>query len=425
MSKLSTFTSEIIGLVDATSSGMYLAPAFLAAGYRCVHIANTLESFPGPSSVPLDYFEENIPFDGDVRGLQAKLAKHRVAHILAGSETGVELADQLSATLGLRSSNGVALSLARRDKFAMQEALRHAGVPHPQTTVVSSAAEVIAWAAASAGWPVVIKPPRSAGTDRVRICRNEEEVRRACEAIVGKKNMLGVPNTGILAQQFLDGSEFMVNSVSAHGEHRILEIWRSHKQMTEGIPLYDQLDLVCPREGDYAVLAAYTAQVLDALEIRHGPAHTEVMMSDMKPMLIECAARLQGNINPAALLRVTGSNQMMDSVASYISPDRFLSRTKTLETLKEHCKIVLLLSPRSGILKRPLPLQRVESLASFHSLRLRQGARAGSPIAQTNDLLTTVGSVYLVHDDPLQLDRDYAAIRRLEVDEFYADVVSE
>ncbi|MBX7230006.1 MAG: ATP-grasp domain-containing protein [Burkholderiaceae bacterium] len=423
MSKISTFTSEVICLVDGTSSGIYLAPAFLAAGYRCVHITNTFESFPGPSSVPLDYFEEDIQFDGDLHELQKRLAKYRIAHLMAGSETGVELADQLSTALGLRSSNGIELSLARRDKFVMQEALRRAGVPSPQTKTVLSGEEVIAWATASAGWPIVVKPPRSAGTDRVRICKNEEEVRGACDAIIGKKNMLGVTNTGILAQQFLEGNEFMVNSVSAQGEHRILEIWRSHKYMTGGIPLYDHLDLVCPSEHDYAVLASYTVQVLQALDIRHGPAHAEVMMKGDKPMLIECAARLQGNINPAALLRVTGSNQIIDSVASYISPHRFLARTKLLEPLNEHCKIVLLLSPLSGVLAGPLPLERIEGLASFHSLRLRQKATAGSPITQTTDLLTTVGSVYLVHDDAMQLDRDYAAIRDIEGNGFYANIL--
>jgi len=46
--------------------------------------------------------------------------------VLAGAETGVELADQLSELLGLRS-NGTGHSEERRNKFAMGEAVRHAG----------------------------------------------------------------------------------------------------------------------------------------------------------------------------------------------------------------------------------------------------------------------------------------------------------
>ena len=49
-----------------------------------------------------------------------------LAAVLAGTETGVELADQLSETLGLRS-NGTKLSEERRNKYAMGEAVRAAG----------------------------------------------------------------------------------------------------------------------------------------------------------------------------------------------------------------------------------------------------------------------------------------------------------
>jgi hypothetical protein len=42
------------------------------------------------------------------------------------SRTGVELADELSHKLGLRS-NGVAKSLARRNKYHMGENVRNAG----------------------------------------------------------------------------------------------------------------------------------------------------------------------------------------------------------------------------------------------------------------------------------------------------------
>jgi len=45
---------------------------------------------------------------------------------MAGTETGVELADQLSELLGLRS-NGTSLSEERRNKYAMGEAVRRAG----------------------------------------------------------------------------------------------------------------------------------------------------------------------------------------------------------------------------------------------------------------------------------------------------------
>jgi GTP cyclohydrolase III len=50
-----------------------------------------------------------------------------VRAVFAGAETGVELADQLSEAMNLRT-NGTAHSEERRNKFAMGEAVRNAGI---------------------------------------------------------------------------------------------------------------------------------------------------------------------------------------------------------------------------------------------------------------------------------------------------------
>lgn len=420
MLSTSTFTSQVVGIVDASSSGVYLPAAFLSAGYRCVHISSGRETFPGPYAVPLELFVEDIHHEGSFDELLGKLSRYRFAHVLAGSEPGVELADQLSSALRLPTGNGTALSDARRNKHAMQERLAMCGVPHPVSKPVTGAQEALA-VAREVGWPLVVKPVRSCGTDHVRICHDEGAVRTACDGIFNERNILGVQNDAILAQEFLAGDEYMINSASADGEHRITEIWRSRKFFVAGAPLYDELDLVSPRTVEFEVLSDYTSAVLDALGVRWGPAHSEVMLDGRKPRLIEAATRLQGNINPAALMRITGSNQILDAVASYITPERFLERTRALQPLKEQCKLVLLRSPASGRLVRPLPVERIAALPSFHSLRLRQGT-VGMRVQRTVDLFSSVGSVYLIAKDREQLARDCAAIRDLEAVDFYAAI---
>ena len=52
---------------------------------------------------------------------------YRIVAVLAGSEPGVELADKLSHRLRLRT-NGEELSVARRNKYLMGEAVRAAGI---------------------------------------------------------------------------------------------------------------------------------------------------------------------------------------------------------------------------------------------------------------------------------------------------------
>jgi len=59
-------------------------------------------------------------------GRNALINAVTLSAVMAGAETGVELADQLSELLGLQS-NGTGHSEERRNKFAMGEAVRRAG----------------------------------------------------------------------------------------------------------------------------------------------------------------------------------------------------------------------------------------------------------------------------------------------------------
>jgi hypothetical protein len=66
--------------------------------------------------------------------------------------------------------------------------------------------------------------------------------------------------------------------------------------------LHYDLERFVPREDPrFDQIAAFACGVLEALEIRHGPAHTELMMTDTGPALIETGARPQGSASVQAM----------------------------------------------------------------------------------------------------------------------------
>jgi biotin carboxylase len=117
--------------------------------------------------------------------------------VLAGAETGVELADALSEVLLCRS-NGTAKSSARRNKDVMQDAVRAAGVRAVTHAMCHSEKDVIAFwqslsstaasATADSGKKCVIKPTNSAGSDSVFLCESEAQAITAFNAINGYVN---------------------------------------------------------------------------------------------------------------------------------------------------------------------------------------------------------------------------------------------
>ena len=63
------------------------------------------------------------------------------------------------------------------------------------------------------GW-VVVKPARGAASGDVYVCRGEEEVKTAFEKIKGSPKYGGGVNEEVLVQEYLEGQEYAVDTVS-------------------------------------------------------------------------------------------------------------------------------------------------------------------------------------------------------------------
>jgi biotin carboxylase len=407
--------TEVCAIVDGVSTGRFLFPAFRERGWHCVHVLSRREMLPyhRASFVAHDYLAD-LRHDGSVERTAAALEPYRPRYVIAGAETGVLLADQLSETLGL-PGNGPAMALARRNKYLMVEAVRAAGLPSVEHIKSSSLDELRAWVAWRGSWPVVAKPLDSAGTDLVTFCRSTEELERSFTSIISTRTIFDERNREVLVQEYLEGPEFMVNTISRGGRHRVIDMWQVTKKDVGGAPVYD-LEVLVPVEGNEA-LVRYVYDALDALEIRHGPAHSEVIMTRGGPKLVEIGARLEGAIDPNAVAASVGFDPVAVTVDSYVDPAAFEQFSEAPHRLLNQSFCAFLISPRSGVLRRLAGEERIRQLGSYFSSSLR--VKPGQRIQETVDLQTTPGLVYLVHPDRARLEADYRAIRQLEQDGLY------
>ena len=158
--------SRIVAIVDAYSSARALAPIFQERGFDCVHVRSTGTPNPtyGRSFQPDDFLADIVHVD-DIVETASAVAGYAPVCVIPGTESGVELAEVLSESLGLRT-NGTRLSTARRDKFRMLETVRAAGVPTAVQTLVTDLDTLLGWHAELDG-RVVLKPVRSAGNDGI------------------------------------------------------------------------------------------------------------------------------------------------------------------------------------------------------------------------------------------------------------------
>jgi hypothetical protein len=398
-------------VVDAYSTGARLAPRFAAAGLPVVHV----QSRP---SLPAFYlrgfragdFVENVVHDGDLEATAARVATHDPAFVVVGAEPGVPLADALSERLGL-PSNGSAQSRARRDKNAMAEALRAAGLRTAEALKTSSAAEAVAWAGDRGGAPVVVKPLDSAGTDGVSICRDRDEIEAAFTANLGRPNALHGANEELLVQELLEGTQLFVNTISWDGVHHASEVWRDNKLRRGKNFIYDYEELL-PRHGEQQdQVVPYVEAVLDALGIRYGPAHTEVMLTARGPVLVESGARMHGSVPDEIVDRCTPSHQTLTAEA-YLDPHSVARRAQRPYELAAGAYCVMLISQHEGRIVDDAGMREIEALPSFAGTISMLGP--GDELKRTVDLFSCPGIIYLVDPDPDRLKADYDRIRELD-----------
>ncbi|MFI0817432.1 ATP-grasp domain-containing protein [Streptomyces sp. NPDC021098] len=399
-------------LVDAFSTGAMLAHE-AARSHRLIHVCSrSTLSDTFAASLPTELFAEEHSYPGEDGELVARLAARNPVAVIAASEFGVEAADDLAHALGLRGNDPV-LSSARRDKSAMMEALAKAGVRTPRQFRGDDVAELLGWWRAGGAGRVVVKPLDSAGSDDVHTCETEQEITAAFHAIIGKLNLMLRTNEAVLIQEYLTGDEYVVNTVSRDGTHWFTDAWISRKTVRDHIrKLYDAEDLLSPAEPALEVILPYVSDVLDALGITDGPGHSELILTQDGPVLLETGARITGLADPAALDRCTGANQVGLTLDCYVGDGTVLTGRPVRYPVRETARCVNLIAHRSV----PLPVARLraelERLPAFERVRFRLAE--GAPTRRTVDLNSSPGAVFLVHEDAGEVDKAYHALRELE-----------
>jgi|HubBroStandDraft_3_1064219.scaffolds.fasta_scaffold01835_3 biotin carboxylase len=411
-----------IVLVDTYgASASRLAPAFQDAGYVPIRVQSTAQAPKYCSGRPDPFpFTANIMHRGDFDATMRALTPFRPVAVIAGCEHGVELADALSEAfhpLTGAPTNGTLLSSARRDKYQMVERIKQCGLAGADQILVHDEEQLHAWHT-RLGRMAILKPLRSAANDGVTWCRTPLESVEAFRRLNGRENALSEPGDGVVAQEYLVGAEYLINTVSRDGRHHVCDIWRTHRISANGISDLMVACQIMPSSGEIQdKLVKYTFDVLDALGIRHGAGHTEIKMTPDGPYLIEAGSRVGGQDLPGYTHQATGECQIDWTVDAYLRPDRFKRRRGRPYRLQHSIAWGHMVAPRSGELVSYRGLDKVKELDSFWDLQLM--VQPGEHLERTIDDGTYPVKVVLMHDVEDVLVRDLWTLRYLDGEGFY------
>jgi len=419
---MSTPCPKIIVVVDPYSSGRYLVHELQQLRWPMVAVQSSqdLASFWLEQHDPALYLK-TIPHESLEKTIAA-LREFDVVGVLAGSEPGVLLSEDLQEYFKV-AGNPAATKHWRRDKHAQQERLREAGVRAVAQTYSADVDELLTWQRQWGTWPIIVKPTMSGGTDGVYWCYDEADVRLAHEKECGKMNVNGCVNEKLLAQEYLDGSEYIVDTVSFKGKHVVSGIWLYKKVkdpiMRSEIKVYARILESQGKEQD--ILTAYTFQALDALGFEHGPAHSEVIITESGPCLVETGARMHGLKGPKMTEYATGIGTHELVVDITVGGGRLfnsLYQKGTKYSLKKFAFETLFTNKKvEGILAESIDTKEIRELPSV--LDIFPSVKPGEELKITRDLATSPGVILQVHSVEAVCFADITRIRDLEDSDLY------
>ncbi|UQW99381.1 ATP-grasp domain-containing protein [Streptomyces sp. RerS4] len=174
------------------------------------------------------------------------------------------------------------------DKYAMRRRLAETGVEATSSAVVENAADLIAFADRH-GYPCVVKPLTGAASRGVSILHEPAQA----EAALERAGTAGA-GTRATVEEFLVGPQFSVEAFSEQGAHVVVTITRKYSDPVSLV----ELGHVMPAPLDAEQTAAIERHVvasLEALGVEFGPTHTEVILTERGPRIIETHLRTGGD----------------------------------------------------------------------------------------------------------------------------------
>jgi len=203
-----------------------------------------------------------------VKAIQAKVWVDRL-------ETTVEA--HISAAAAVREATGIPGTSVRtaylcRDKPAMKEALRNAGIACAQSTRATTPQEAREFAAA-AGFPLIIKPPAgagAAGTYRVRDDKTLEQVIVESGLAAGH---------AVAVEEFIEGHEAFIDTITIDGDVAHEFITHYYPNVLEAMrERWISPQMVATNRIDapsYTEVREMTRAVITALDIGTSATHME------------------------------------------------------------------------------------------------------------------------------------------------------
>jgi biotin carboxylase len=211
--------------------------------------------------------------------------------IAALAEIDQDKAAAIAADLGLTYHDQQTV-LAVNDKTAMRKRLHDVGVDTLPYRRVDTLGEVRDFYR-EVGPPLLLKPSRGRASAGIAVAWDDTELAMAFETARGASAPRLAPSP-VVAERYVEGPEFSLEAISHGGIHYVFAVTEKFKDEASKVETGHVVPARIP--DDVAqLMVGHVRNCLDALGIRRGITHTEVILGASGPVLVETHLRQAGD----------------------------------------------------------------------------------------------------------------------------------
>lgn len=213
------------------------------------------------------------------------------------SDVAVLTVNHVASKMGL-VGNDDNYSQTMTNKYLMRQCFMEYDIPSPRFCLTEGEIPKIS---TTFKYPLIVKPTDRSGSRGVEKVDApdglEKAIKRACSESFQKKAII---------EEFVEGREVSVESISFKGRHYILQIT---DKVTTGAPFFVELEHHQPSSLPESIanqVRSIVVRALDALHIMYGASHAELKIStDGDIRVIEIGARMGGDFIGSNLVQLS------------------------------------------------------------------------------------------------------------------------
>ena len=269
------------------------------------------------------------------------------------------------------------------DKVYMRKALRAGNVPIPAFYRIKTKAEYLDTIDQISA-DCIVKPADNSGSRGVSLIHKGADVQTIESAYQYAKSCSR--SGGILVEEYMKGPEVSVETLSINGVCSIIQIT---DKLTTGAPHFVEMGHSQPSRLEESVqqeIKRVATLANQAIGIRQGPSHTEIIVTEQGPKIVEIGARLGGDCITTHLVPLSTGVDMVE-----ITIRIALGESPVIPKINGCGSAIRYFRQSSGIVRAIEGISQAEKMKGIREIQIVHGI--GEKIGEVNDSASRMGFV--------------------------------